>query len=146
MPRRARRTRAASQVGVEVGTTPVTTPGATHPTDAIGSAMRIAVRCASAREEPRRPAELLDVPAEHWGRLRTPNPIESVFATARHRIVRTKGAPSQDSARLMAFKLAMATAKPWHRLKGDTRSPTVVQGVTFRNSVAAVDTPVQNAA
>jgi putative transposase len=32
-----------------------------------------------------------DFPAEHWDHLRTTNPIESVFATVRHRTVRTKG-------------------------------------------------------
>lgn len=41
-----------------------------------------------------------DFPAEHWDHLRTSNPIESVFATVRHRTVRTKGALSQDTARL----------------------------------------------
>ena len=35
-----------------------------------------------------------DFPAEHWDHLRTSNPIESVFATVRHRTVRTKGALS----------------------------------------------------
>jgi transposase-like protein len=45
-----------------------------------------------------------DFPAEHWDHLRTANPIESVFATVRHRTVRTKGALSQDTARLMVFK------------------------------------------
>ena len=32
-----------------------------------------------------------DFPAEHWKHLRTSNPIESTFATVRHRTVRTKG-------------------------------------------------------
>ena len=41
-----------------------------------------------------------DFPAEHWTHLRTTNPIESVFATVRHRTVRTKGALSQKTARL----------------------------------------------
>jgi transposase-like protein len=31
-----------------------------------------------------------DLPAEHWDHLHTTNPIESVFATVRHRTVRTK--------------------------------------------------------
>ena len=31
-----------------------------------------------------------DFPAEHWDHLRTSNPIESVFATVRHRTVRTR--------------------------------------------------------
>ena len=59
-----------------------------------------------------------DFPAEHWDHLRTSNPIESVFATVRHRTVRTKGALSQDTARLMVFKLVMAAARTWRRLKG----------------------------
>ena len=37
---------------------------------------------------------LYDFPAEHWDHLRTTNPIESVFATVRHRTVRTKGSLS----------------------------------------------------
>ncbi|NEU15162.1 IS256 family transposase, partial [Methylobacterium sp. BTF04] len=39
-----------------------------------------------------------DLPAEHWDHLRTTNPIESVFATVRHRTVRTKGALSPITA------------------------------------------------
>ncbi len=87
-----------------------------------------------------------DFPAEHWDHLRTSNPIESVFATVRHRTVRTKGALSQDTARLMVFKLVMAASKTWHKLKGENQLPKVVQGVTFRNGVEVADTPAQNAA
>ncbi len=87
-----------------------------------------------------------DLPAEHWDHLRTSNPIESVFATVRHRTVRTKGALSQDTARLMVFKLVMAAAKTWRRLKGENQLPKVVQGITFKNGVEVTDTPAQNAA
>jgi putative transposase len=87
-----------------------------------------------------------DFPAENWDHLRTSNPIESVFATVRHRTVRTKGALSQDTARLMVFKLVMAAAKTWRRLKGENQLPKVVQGVTFRNGVEVINTPAQNAA
>jgi hypothetical protein len=87
-----------------------------------------------------------DFLAEHWDHLRTSNPIESVFATVRHRTVRTKGALSQDSARLMVFKLVMAAARTWRRLKGENQLPKVVQGVTFRNGVEVTETPAQNAA
>jgi putative transposase len=58
-----------------------------------------------------------DFPAEHWDHLRTANPIESVFATVRHRTVRTKGALSQHTALLMVFKLLMAASRTWRRLK-----------------------------
>jgi putative transposase len=87
-----------------------------------------------------------DFPAEHWDHLRTSNPIESVFATVRHRTVRTKGALSQDTARLMVFKLVMAAAKTWRRLKGENQLPKLVQGVTFRNGVEVTNAPEQNAA
>jgi transposase-like protein len=87
-----------------------------------------------------------DFPAEHWDHLRTANPIESVFATVRHRTVRTKGALSQDTARLMVFKLVMAAAKTWRRLKGENQLPKVIQGVTFKNGVEVTETPAQTAA
>ena len=87
-----------------------------------------------------------DFPAEHWDHLRTANPIESVFATVRHRTVRTKGALSQDTARLMVFKLVMAAAKTWRRLKGENQLPKVIQGVTFRDGVEVTNTPQQTAA
>ena len=45
----------------------------------------------------------LDLPADHWDHLRTSNPIESVFATVRHRTVRMKGALSQ-TPRVHGFK------------------------------------------
>src|SRR3712207_3100167 len=87
-----------------------------------------------------------DFPAEHWDHLRSSNPIESVFATVRHRTVRTKGALSQDTARLMVFKLVMTAAKTWRRLTGEHQLPKVIRGVTFRDGVDVTDTPVQTAA
>jgi putative transposase len=87
-----------------------------------------------------------DFPAEHWDHPRTSNPIESVFATVRHRTVRTKGALSQDAARLMVFKLVTAAAKTWRRLKGENQLPKPIQGVTFKNGVEVTNTPAQTAA
>ena len=87
-----------------------------------------------------------DFPAEHWDHLRTANPIESVFATVRHRTVRTRGALSQDTARPMVFKLIMAAAKTWRRLKGENQLPKVVAGVTFRNGIEVTDASKQSAA
>ncbi|WP_029313394.1 transposase, partial [Acidiphilium angustum] len=87
-----------------------------------------------------------DYPAEHWEHLRTSNPIESVFATVRHRTIRTKGALSQDTARLMVFKLVTAAAKTWRKLNGENQLPKVIQGITFRDGVEVIETPAQNAA
>jgi putative transposase len=78
-------------------------------------------------------------PAEHWDHLRTSNPIESVFATVRHRTVRTKGALSPTTARLMVFKLVLAASRTWRRLKGENQLPKVVAGVTFRDGTEVLD-------
>ena len=80
-----------------------------------------------------------DFPAEHWEHIRTSNPIESVFATVRHRTVRTKGSLSKTTAKLMVFKLIMTAAKTWRRLKRDKLLPKVVEGVTFTDGVEAVE-------
>jgi putative transposase len=87
-----------------------------------------------------------DMPAEHWDHLRTTNPIESVFATVRHRTVRTKGALSPTTAKLMVFKLVMAAAKTWRRLKGENQLPKVVAGVIFRDGTEVTASPDHRAA
>ena len=80
-----------------------------------------------------------DFPAEHWGHLRTSNPIESVFATVRHRTVRTKGALSRKTAKLMVFTLIQAAAKKWLRLKGRNQLPKVIEGTKFNDGVEVTD-------
>src|SRR5437868_12350269 len=87
-----------------------------------------------------------DFPAEHWDHLRTSNPIESVFATVRHRTMRTKGALSAKTAKLMVFKLVNAAAKTWRRLKGENQLPKVVQGVKFQNGIEVIELPAHHAA
>jgi len=88
----------------------------------------------------------VDFPAEHWDHLRTSNPIESVFATVRHRTVRTKGALSAKTAKLMVFKLVNAAAKTWRRLKGENQLPKVVRGVKFQNGIEVIKMPAHHAA
>ena len=81
-----------------------------------------------------------DFPAEHWDHLRTGNPIESVFATVRHRTVRTKGALSQKTAKLMVFKLVRAASKKCRRLTGANQLPLVIEGIKFCDGVANEET------
>ena len=52
-----------------------------------------------------------DFPAEHWKHLRTTNPIESTFATVRHRTIRSKGCLSNKTALAMVFKLRRGRAE-----------------------------------
>lgn len=87
-----------------------------------------------------------DFPAEHWEHLRTTNPIESVFATVRHRTVRTKGSLSSGTAKLMVFKLIMAASKTWRRLNGTNQLPKVVAGVRFANGLEVNEVPSTRAA
>ena len=45
----------------------------------------------------------------------------------------------------MVFKLVQAAAKTWRRLKGATRLPQVIEGVTFTDGVAPRDTETRAA-
>jgi len=76
-----------------------------------------------------------DFPAEHWVHIRTTNPIESTFATVRHRTVKTRGCVSRESMLSMVFKLAVAAEQRWRRLKGSGRVGEVLRGVVFRDGV-----------
>lgn len=87
-----------------------------------------------------------DYPAEHWDHLRTSNPIESVFATVRHRTVRTRGALSQKTAKLMVFTLVRAASKKWRKLNGRNQLPRVIEGVTFTDGVAQANANESRAA
>ncbi len=87
-----------------------------------------------------------DFPAEHWDHLRTSNPIESVFATVRHRTVRSKGALSQKTVKLMVFCLVRAASKTWRRLKGRKQLPKVIKGIKFTDGVAVIADTETNAA
>jgi putative transposase len=87
-----------------------------------------------------------DFPAEHWKHLRTTNPIESAFATVRHRTTRSKGCLSNKTALTMIFKLAQAAEKSWRRLKGYALLPKVVLGVKFNDGIEVVRSQAQTAA
>jgi transposase-like protein len=87
-----------------------------------------------------------DFPAEHWKHLRTTNPIESVFATVRHRTTRSKGCLSNKTALAMIFKLAQAAEKSWRRLKGYSLLPKVILGVKFNDGIEIVKSQSQTAA
>ena len=87
-----------------------------------------------------------DFPAEHWKHLRTTNPIESTFATVRHRTVRSRGCLSNKTALAMIFKLAQAAEKSWHRLRGQNQLPKLILGVKFNDGIEVVRSQAQAAA
>ena len=65
-----------------------------------------------------------DYPAEHWVHLRTTNPIESTFATVRHRTKVTKGPGSKAAGIAMAFKLIESAQRRWRSSTHPTSSPS----------------------
>jgi transposase-like protein len=87
-----------------------------------------------------------DFPAEHWKHLRTTNPIESTFATVRHRTTRSKGCLSNKTALAMTFKLAQSAETSWHRLRGYNQLPKIVMGVKFNDGIEVVRSQAQTAA
>jgi hypothetical protein len=76
-----------------------------------------------------------DFPAEHWKHLRTTNPIESTFATVRHRTTRSKGCLSNKTALAMTFKLAQSAEASWNRLRGYNQLSKIIMGVKFKDGV-----------
>ena len=74
-----------------------------------------------------------DFPAEHWQHIRTTNPIESTFATVRHRSRQTKGCGSRMATLTMVYKLGAVAEKGWRRLRGFQLLSKVVAGVKFKD-------------
>jgi len=79
-----------------------------------------------------------DFPAEHWKHLRTTNPIESTFATVRHRTIRSKGCLSNKTALAMVFKLVEGAQKNWRCIDGHNQLPKLIQGVRFTDGIEVI--------
>jgi len=87
-----------------------------------------------------------DFPAEHWTHIRTPNPIESTFATVRHRTKRSKGCLSMKTMELMVFMVIKEAEKTWLRLRGKNQLPKLITGVKFSDGIEQLNQHDQNAA
>jgi len=79
-----------------------------------------------------------DYPAQHWQSIRTSNPIESTFATIRHRTKRAKGCLSRDGMLHMMFKLSQCAQKKWRKLRGFDYLGKVIKGVQFKDGVEVI--------
>lgn len=69
--------------------------------------------------------------AEHWIYLRTTNPIESTFATVRHRTKVTRGPGSKAAGIAMAFKLIEAAQQRWRAVNAPHLVALERAGATF---------------
>ena len=85
-----------------------------------------------------------DFPAEHWQHLRTTNPIESTFATVRHRTTRTRNCVSRATFLGLAFKLIESAEKSWRRIRAPEKIASLLEGVPFKDGLPVTDsTPAQ---
>ena len=80
-------------------------------------------------------------PAEHWVHLRTTNPIESTFATVRHRTTRTKNCVSRSTFLGLAFKLAEEAAKSWRRIRAPEKVAELLAGTRYEDGIPVTDDP-----
>ena len=80
-------------------------------------------------------------PAEHWVHLRTTNPIESTFATVRHRTSRTKNCVTRTTFLGLAFKLAEEAAKTWRRIRAPEKVADVLGGTRYQDGIPVPDDP-----
>jgi putative transposase len=76
-----------------------------------------------------------DFPAEHWGHLKTSNPIESTFSSVRLRTRVTKGPGSKAAGLAMAFKLLEAAQDRWRAVNGPHLVALVRAGAQFDKGV-----------
>ena len=74
-----------------------------------------------------------DFPGMHWQHIRTTNPIESTFATIRHRTRQTKGCGSRKATLAMVYKLAKEAEKQWRKLRGYELISKLISGIKFKD-------------
>ncbi|MGH8307180.1 MAG: IS256 family transposase [Gammaproteobacteria bacterium] len=84
-----------------------------------------------------------DFPAQHWPHIRTSNPIESSFATIRHRTEQTQGCGSRNTVLTLMFKLGMCAEQHWRRIRGFHYLAKVITGVRFKDGIEDVESVLQ---
>jgi len=80
-----------------------------------------------------------DFPAEHCIHMRTTNPIESSFATIRHRTTRTKNCVSRNALLGLVFQGPRTAQNSWRKLRGFRLLSKAAQGIRFQDGIAVPD-------
>ena len=78
-------------------------------------------------------AKITDDRDQHWVHLRTTNPIESTFATVRHRTKITKGPGSRAAGLAMAFELIESAQDRWRAVNAPHLVALFHAGAVFVN-------------
>lgn len=80
-------------------------------------------------------AGLLRLPCRAWVHIRTTNPTEPTFATARLRIEKTRGGVWRNTVLPLVLKLMVSAQKRWHLLNGPKHIADVIEGVQFTDEI-----------
>jgi transposase-like protein len=80
-----------------------------------------------------------DFPAEHWQHIRTTNPVESTFATVRHRTTRTRNCVTRETFLGLAFKLVEEAEKSWRRIRGADKIEKLLKGTVFKDGEPVIE-------
>lgn len=89
--------------------------------------------CACLKKDKEQLFTFYDFPAKHWLHIRTTNPIESTFATIRHRMRQTKGCGSRGATLSMVYKLMSSAETRWKKLNGSELIEKIINGVKFKD-------------
>jgi putative transposase len=89
--------------------------------------------CDCLKKDKERLFTFYEFPSMHWQHIRTTNPIESTFATVRHRSQKTKGCGSRIATLSMVYKLGISAQKHWRKLRGHELITKIVQGIKFKD-------------
>lgn len=119
--------------------------GMTAPVLAVGDGATFPKAVAKITDDVDELLAFYDYPAEHWIHLRTTKPIESTFATLRHRTKVTKGPGSWAAGLVMAFKLIESAQSPWRAVNAPHLAALVRAGAAFATDVP-VERPHEDAA
>ena len=95
--------------------------------------------CECLRKDRERLFTFYDFPAMHWQHIRTTNPIESTFATVRHRSEKTKGCGSREATLTMVYKLGISAQKHWKKLRGHEYIRKIVIGLKFKDGEEIIE-------
>jgi transposase-like protein len=85
-------------------------------------------------------------PQEHWGHLRTTNPVESPFAALRLRTVAAKRFKKVENATAVIWKLLLLAERRFRRLNAPELLADVWHGAQFVDGVRVPDYPQEAAA